>query len=333
MSYESKMLSKLAMPTRELVEHVLLRTLLKHGGVIKEFSSAEETVTGMADDLALSKPQRSAFLETIYRKENRLKKARLWHRLLFRAADALSHQRFVSSPTQTSQLTGRREWMLTEKGFDEALRLCNIPETEKESLSIKSYEVQKVVNKLVESPKPKDYDPIDKTKRIATVTTESALRGRGFRQAVIEAYECRCAVCGLKISSPDALFWEVEAAHIVPNRALGRDDVWNGIAMCHLHHWAFDVGWFALLDDYRIEISSQIQLLPSDFGKMGNYEVIGSLGKQATPILLPTRAEFRPDCNAVRWHREHVFGRRCAVLEEKPYEETETKENHLFDKC
>ena len=58
MSYESKMLSKLAMPKRERVEHVLLRTLLKHGGVIKEFSSGEETVTEMADELALSKPQR-----------------------------------------------------------------------------------------------------------------------------------------------------------------------------------------------------------------------------------------------------------------------------------
>jgi len=314
MSYESKMLAKLAMPTREHVEHVLLRTLLKHGGVIKEFSSGEETVTEMADELALSKAQRSAFLETIYRKESRLKKARLWHRLLFRAADALSHQRLVSNPIQTFQLSGRREWMLTEKGFDEALRLCNIPETEKESLSIQSYELAKVVKKLVESPKPKDYDPIDKTKRIATLTRESALRGRGFRQAVIEAYECRCAVCGLKIRSPDALFWEVEAAHIVPNRALGRDDVWNGIAMCHVHHWAFDVGWFALLDDYRIEISSQIQWLPSDFGKMGNYEVIGSLVNHGAPILLPTLADRRPDCNAVRWHREHIFGRGCALF-------------------
>jgi hypothetical protein len=45
MSYEGKMLEQLAMPTRLLVEQMLLRTLLKHGGVIKEFGSGEEIVS------------------------------------------------------------------------------------------------------------------------------------------------------------------------------------------------------------------------------------------------------------------------------------------------
>ncbi len=313
MSYEAKMLEKLAMPTREQVERVLLRTLLKHGGVIKEFGSGEETVSEMADELGLSKPQRFAFLETTYRKENRVKKAFLWHRLLFRAADALADQRFVSRPTHTFQLIRRREWMLTEKGFDETLKLCNIPDTEKDFLSIKSYEVQKVVKKLVESRKPENYDPIDRNKSITKTSSESALRGRGFRQAVIEAYDCRCAICGLKIKSPDLLSWEVEAAHIVPNRALGRDDVWNGIAMCHLHHWAFDVGWFTLLDDYRIQGSPQIQNVPSDCGKIGSYEFVRSLVNHAAAILLPNRIEIRPDRTAIRWHRDWVFGRQNVI--------------------
>jgi hypothetical protein len=75
MSYEGKMLEELAMPTRKQVEQVLLRTLLKHGGVIKEFGSGVEIVSEMADEFALSEPQRSAFLETKYLKENRIKKA------------------------------------------------------------------------------------------------------------------------------------------------------------------------------------------------------------------------------------------------------------------
>jgi hypothetical protein len=314
MSYEGKMLEQLAMPTREQVEQVLLRTLIKHGGVIKEFSRGEAIVTEMADAFELSEVQRSAFLETVYRKENRIKKAQLWHRLLFRAADALAHEKLVSRPTQTVQLIGRREWMLTEKGFDKALRLCKIPQAQKDFLSIKSYEVQKVVQKLVEARKPENYDPIDRSKKVTKTTNESALRCRGFRQAVIEAYDCRCAVCGLKITSPDSLSWEVEAAHIVPNRSLGRDDVWNGIALCHLHHWAFDVGWFALLDDYRIQASSQINCLPADFGKMGSYEFIRSLVNHAATIFLPKRDAIHPHRTAIRWHRENIFGRQTALI-------------------
>jgi hypothetical protein len=231
----------------------------------------------------------------------------LWHRLLFRAADALAHQKLVSRPTQTSQLIGRKEWMLTEKGFDDALKLCNIPDAEKDFLAIKSYEVEKVVKKLVETRKPEDYDPIDRGKKITRITRESALRSRGFRQAVIESYNCSCAVCGLKIKSPDSLSWEVEAAHIVPNRALGRDDIWNGIAMCRFHHWAFDVGWFTLLDDYKIQISRQVGSLPPDFGQIGSYEFLRAMANKSFAIYLPKSKQTYPHQTAIRWHRQNVF--------------------------
>jgi predicted restriction endonuclease len=203
--------------------------------------------------------------------------------------------------------------MLTEKGFDEALRICNIPASRKESLPIKSYEVQEVVKTLTESPKPANYDPIDASKRIIKISRESALRDRGFRQAVIEAYNHRCAVCGLKIRSPDSLTWEVEAAHIVPNRLRGRDDIWNGIAFCHLHHWAFDVGWFTLLDDYQIKASPGIIKLPAEFGKMGNYEFIRSLAEKGARVSLPKRNDIYPHCSAIRWHRQNIFDQQTMI--------------------
>lgn len=83
MSYERKMFEQFAMPTRKQVEQALLRALLKHGGIIKEFGSGEEIVDEIAGDFGLSEQQRSAFLQTVYRKENRVKKSLLWHRLLF----------------------------------------------------------------------------------------------------------------------------------------------------------------------------------------------------------------------------------------------------------
>jgi hypothetical protein len=43
-SYESRMLGQLPMPTRTQVGRALLRILLKHGGVVKEFGAGQEVV-------------------------------------------------------------------------------------------------------------------------------------------------------------------------------------------------------------------------------------------------------------------------------------------------
>jgi hypothetical protein len=307
MSYEKNMLEKLAMPTRKQVEQALLQSLLMHGGVIKEFGAGQEIVDEIANEFGLNEQQRLAFLQTIYRKENRIKKSLLWHRLLFRAADSLAKEKLVSRPTQTFKLTNKREWMLTEKGFDDALTISKFPIEKKNYLLTKSYEVQKIVNKLNESKRPKNYNPFDKEKKVSKVTRESILRTRGFRLAVIEAYSYKCAICGLKINSPDSLSWEVEAAHIVPNRSMGRDDIWNGLALCHLHHWAFDVGWFTLQDDYAIQVSKQVNSLLPDYGKLGNYNIIRALLDKNNKILLPSRRENYPHENAIHWHRENIF--------------------------
>jgi len=307
MSYESKMLEQFNMPIRQKVEQVLLQALLKHGGVIKEFGPGQKIVDEIANDFGLNEHQRSAFLQTIYRKENRVKKAFLWHRLLFRAADSLAKEKLVSRPTQTLQLTKKKEWMLTEKGFDEALKLSNIPTARKNFLPTKSYEVQKIVKKLIETPRPENYNPFDKGKKVIKTTVESAIRTRGFRQAIIDAYDYKCAICKMKINSPDSLSWEVEAAHIVPHSSLGRDDIWNGLALCHLHHWAFDVGWFTLQDDYMINVSSKVNSLPSDFGRIGDYDFIRAISNKRTRIFLPSRRELHPHRNAIQWHRQNIF--------------------------
>jgi len=286
---------------------LFFRALLRHGGVVKEFGTREAIVNELADECGLSKVQRSAYLETTYRKQNRLKKSKLWHRLLFRAADSLAKQNLVTRPTETRLLTQERQWMLTERGFDQALALCNIPAREKENLPTKSYEVQKIVNKLLAASVPENYSPFDTKKRLMSTNVEFVLRTRGFRQAVIEAYAHRCAVCGLKIQSPNLITWEVQAAHIVPNGLRGRDDVCNGIALCRLHHWAFDVGWFTLLDDYKLEVSPKIDGVPAHFGKIEKFQFLRSLAKKRGHIHLPPRREIYPHRNAITWHRQNVF--------------------------
>ena len=307
MSYEAKMMDDFRMPSRKEVEQALLKSLFNHGGAIKEFGVGEEIVTEIADAFGLNEEQRTAYLETIYRKENRVKRTSLWHRLLFRAADSLAKEKLVSRPTQTALLTNKREWMLTEDGYDHALRILNIPMTQKALLPIKSYEVQKTINRIKAQERPENYNPLEATSKTARVTHEAALRPRGFRLAIIEAYNFSCAVCGLKICSPNTLQWEVEAAHIVPRSLNGKDDILNGWALCRLHHWTFDVGWFTLDENFRVLASRRIQALAADSGKIWNYDFIGQLSKENLTVSLPKEKTIHPHPNAIRWHRENVF--------------------------
>lgn len=307
MSYEGKTLEELRMPTRNEVEKSLLKALFRHSGVITEFSSSENIVDELANEFELNEKQRTTYLETIYHKENRVKRSLLWHRLLFRAADSLAKEKLVSRPTQTIKLTNRKEWMLTEKGFDKALKLLNIPMTQKDILATKSFEVQKIIKKLIKIKRPQNYNPFDNKKKVSRVTKQITLRTRAFRQAVIDAYGYMCSICGMKINSPDSLSWEVEAAHIVPHRFMGKDDIWNGLALCRLHHWAFDVGWFTLLDNFKIQVSSGVHSLPSNFGKIENYDFLKAISTNKSGILLPSEVEYYPHHKAIQWHRQNIF--------------------------
>jgi hypothetical protein len=308
MSYEKRMLDDLKMPPRREIEKAILKSLFIHNGVIKEFSAGEEIVDEIADIFGLSEEQRTAYLKTIYKKENRIKKSYLWHRLLFRAADSLAKEKLVSRPTQTILLTNKKEWMLTEDGYNRILGILHIPLTQKEILPIISYEVRKIVKKIRKQERPEDYNPFENKKKVR-ITKEAQLRNRAFKQAIYEAYDHKCSVCGLKIYSPNTRLWEVEAAHIVPHRSNGKDDILNGLALCRLHHWAFDVGWFTLDDNFKILASRNIRDLSDDLGKLGNYDFMGQLSTENLIISLPKEQDNYPHPNAIKWHRENIFFR------------------------
>lgn len=108
-------------------------------------------------------------------------------------------------------------------------------------------------------------------------------RDRAFSEAVKTAYENRCAVCGAKRESP-AGNPEVEAAHIYPRSEGGRDDVRNGIALCKLHHWAFDAGWFTITHEHEIFVL--------DIPELNGYEEFSKY--HGEPLKLPGSHEERP---------------------------------------
>ena len=58
---------------------------------------------------------------------------------------------------------------------------------------------------------------------------------KGFRASVLRAYATRCAICRLELPTL------IEAAHIIPDKEeKGEPIVPNGIALCKIHHAAFD---------------------------------------------------------------------------------------------
>ncbi len=62
-----------------------------------------------------------------------------------------------------------------------------------------------------------------------------------FRQAVLRAYQYRCAVCGYDLRH-DTVPVGLEAAHIKWKQYGGPCTVTNGLALCSVHHSAFDIG-------------------------------------------------------------------------------------------
>jgi putative restriction endonuclease len=107
--------------------------------------------------------------------------------------------------------------------------------------------------------------------------------------------------------APNSLKWEVEAAHIVPHGVNGKNDIWNGIAPCGLHHWAFDVGWFSFSNDYRILVSSKAEMVPDDFGTICGYEFFKQSLSQGNYLALPKKEFLRPHENSIEWHRKNIF--------------------------
>lgn len=124
-------------------------------------------------------------------------------------------------------------------------------------------------------------------------------RNPEFRREVIRAYEHRCAVCDYDIRLDNNLVG-LEAAHIRWHAYDGPDEVSNGLALCTLHHKAFDLGGISLLDDLRLVVSDDLH------GQNRAFD-LWFLDHKGKPIRAPRHNDQRPDPLFLRWHREQVY--------------------------
>jgi putative restriction endonuclease len=121
-------------------------------------------------------------------------------------------------------------------------------------------------------------------RRYADIMVRQRLHQRVFRNRVLLAYERRCALC--RLHHPELL----DAAHIKEDADGGEPVVPNGIAMCAIHHRAFDAQVLGISPDYRIEVRDDV--MEEHDGPTLRHAL---QGMQGGVITLPTQKIARPD--------------------------------------
>ena len=132
-------------------------------------------------------------------------------------------------------------------------------------------------------------------RRYALRAVKQRLHQASFREAVIAAYNGRCALSHL----PESLL--LDAAHIVADRdeQFGQPVIPNGIPLSKIHHAAFDAHLIGIDPDFRLHVSER--LLSQNDGPM--LDALKRL--KGENIHLPARAKDHPDRHrlAIRFER------------------------------
>jgi putative restriction endonuclease len=121
-------------------------------------------------------------------------------------------------------------------------------------------------------------------RRYALRKVKQRLHQASFREAVITAYNGRCALSGL----PEQRL--LDAAHIISDKhELGQPVVPNGLPLSKLHHAAFDAHLIGIDPDYQLHVSDR--LLDQNDGPM--LEALKQLDGET--LYLPNRPQDHPD--------------------------------------
>lgn len=131
------------------------------------------------------------------------------------------------------------------------------------------------------------HDPTALTARrqYITAVVRQRLHQRGFRQRVLRAYQQCCAICRLR---HDEL---LEASHILPDgHPRGEPIVPNGLALCKLHHAAFDSYIIGVTPE--LEVKVRLDVLEEIDGPMLLH---GLQGFQGRHIHVPRPDHLKPN--------------------------------------
>lgn len=119
----------------------------------------------------------------------------------------------------------------------------------------------------------------------ATRYVKVRIHQKSFRARVLEAYRRQCSFCRLRHEEL------LDAAHITPDADLaGEPVVTNGLALCALHHAAFDRNFVGVRPDLTLIVRQEI--LAEEDGPTLTHAIQALHG---TRICVPRSAALRPD--------------------------------------
>ncbi len=145
---------------------------------------------------------------------------------------------------------------------------------------------------------PDDSDETELRRRYATRLFQQRLHQTAFRERVLNAYDRHCAVCRLRRDQ------FLEAAHILADKhPAGEPLIPNGVALCKLHHAAFDIHIIGIRPDYTIEVRADV-LNEID----GPMLIHGLQGFHGIALHVPARESWRPN-RAFLEERYEIFKR------------------------
>jgi putative restriction endonuclease len=126
----------------------------------------------------------------------------------------------------------------------------------------------------------------EQMRRYLVTQTRRRLHQPVFRAQVMRAYDTRCCVCELKHAPL------LDAAHIVGDaHELGVAAVRNGLALCKIHHAAFDANILGISPDLTVSIRAD--LLDEVDGPMLRHGLQERHGERLR--VVPSRRVERPD--------------------------------------
>ena len=136
--------------------------------------------------------------------------------------------------------------------------------------------------------------PTELQRRYAERIVRQRMHQPAFRGLVLRAYALRCTVCSLHHGAL------LDAAHIVPDtEPLGIPTTPNGLALCKIHHAAYDQNMLGVSPDYRVSINREV--LAEVDGPMLKHGLQEMHGRT---ITLPVRRTDRPDRELLAWRWE-----------------------------
>ena len=123
-------------------------------------------------------------------------------------------------------------------------------------------------------------------RRYAVLSARRSLREISFRRRVLTAYGQRCAMCGIQLRLLDG-------AHILPAaHPDSTDETCNGIALCALHHRAYDRAFVAFDPEFKVHVN---EVMAAELEETDQAGGLANFRNALLPVLgLPPDSRDRP---------------------------------------